>query len=52
LSDDDFDVVNQNRCPNYAMISAHKEWNLNGLIEQMWGAMKLIRVGTKFYDSN
>jgi len=35
------------KCPNYAMISAHKEWNLDGLIEQMWGSMRLIRVITK-----
>eukprot|EP00388_Colpodella_angusta_P019910 GDKJ01049737.1.p1 GENE.GDKJ01049737.1~~GDKJ01049737.1.p1 ORF type:complete len:366 (+),score=97.12 GDKJ01049737.1:61-1158(+) len=33
--------------PHYVPISAHHEWNLDGLIEKMWEYMDLIRVYTK-----
>eukprot|EP01068_Selenidium_serpulae_P008329 Selendium_serpulae@DN4958_c0_g1_i1.p1 len=35
------------KCPHYVPISAHHEWNLEGLIEKMWEYMSLIRIYTK-----
>eukprot|EP00918_Siedleckia_nematoides_P087070 GHVU01191512.1.p1 GENE.GHVU01191512.1~~GHVU01191512.1.p1 ORF type:complete len:330 (+),score=72.26 GHVU01191512.1:2876-3865(+) len=35
------------KCPHYVPVSAHHEWNLDGLVEKMWDYMGLIRVYTK-----
>ena len=35
------------RIPHYVPVSAHKEWNLDGLVEKMWEYLDLIRVYTK-----
>jgi small GTP-binding protein len=35
------------RIPHYVPCSAHKEWNLDGLVEKMWEYLDLIRVYTK-----
>eukprot|EP01116_Phalansterium_solitarium_P020439 TRINITY_DN6027_c0_g3_i1.p1 TRINITY_DN6027_c0_g3~~TRINITY_DN6027_c0_g3_i1.p1 ORF type:complete len:394 (-),score=88.78 TRINITY_DN6027_c0_g3_i1:220-1332(-) len=35
------------RIPHYVPISAHLEWNLDGLLEKSWEALDLIRLYTK-----
>lgn len=35
------------KVPHYVPISAHHEWNLDGLIEKIWEYLSLIRVYTK-----
>eukprot|EP00164_Ancoracysta_twista_P014659 GFYU01023975.1.p1 GENE.GFYU01023975.1~~GFYU01023975.1.p1 ORF type:complete len:367 (-),score=125.47 GFYU01023975.1:484-1584(-) len=35
------------RVPHYVPISAHLEWNLDGLLEKVWEYLNLIRVYTK-----
>ncbi len=33
--------------PHYVPISAHKEWNLDELLERMWEYLAMIRIYTK-----
>jgi len=35
------------KCPHYVPISAHHEWNLDGLIEKIWQYLDLVRIYTK-----
>lgn len=35
------------KCPHYIPVSAHHEWNLDGLIEKMWEYLSLVRIYTK-----
>jgi len=35
------------KCPHYVPVSAHHEWNLDGLIEKIWEYMDLVRIYTK-----
>jgi len=35
------------KCPHYCPISAHLEWNLDGLVEKMWEYLDLVRIYTK-----
>lgn len=35
------------KVPHYVPISAHHEWNLDGLIEKIWAYLNLVRVYTK-----
>lgn len=35
------------RIPNYVPISAHLEWNFDGLLSKMWDSLDLIRIYTK-----
>lgn len=42
---EELDIIS--KVPHYVPISAHHEWNLDGLIEKMWEYMDLIRVYTK-----
>lgn len=34
-------------CPHYVPVSAHHEWNLDGLVDTMWEYMSLMRIYTK-----
>eukprot|EP00920_Eleutheroschizon_duboscqi_P028900 GHVT01070163.1.p1 GENE.GHVT01070163.1~~GHVT01070163.1.p1 ORF type:complete len:218 (+),score=36.37 GHVT01070163.1:438-1091(+) len=36
-----------NKMPHYSPVSAHHEWNLDGLLEKMWQYMNLVRIYTK-----
>eukprot|EP01069_Polyplicarium_translucidae_P009699 Polyplicarium_translucidae@DN3335_c0_g1_i6.p1 len=42
---EELDVLS--RFPHYVMISAHHEWNLDGLIEKIWEYLALTRIYTK-----
>lgn len=42
---EELDVLSQ--CPHYVPVSAHHEWNLDGLIEKIWQYLDLIRIYTK-----
>uniref|UniRef100_A0A0G4FZP2 Developmentally-regulated GTP-binding protein 1 n=1 Tax=Chromera velia CCMP2878 TaxID=1169474 RepID=A0A0G4FZP2_9ALVE len=42
---EELDIISN--VPHYVPVSAHHEWNLDGLIEKMWEYMDLIRVYTK-----
>eukprot|EP00357_Protocruzia_adherens_P036616 CAMPEP_0115016784 /NCGR_PEP_ID=MMETSP0216-20121206/27681_1 /TAXON_ID=223996 /ORGANISM="Protocruzia adherens, Strain Boccale" /LENGTH=345 /DNA_ID=CAMNT_0002387383 /DNA_START=107 /DNA_END=1144 /DNA_ORIENTATION=+ len=42
---EELDLLNQ--IPNYCMISAFHEWNLEELMEKIWGYLDLIRIYTK-----
>jgi hypothetical protein len=42
---EELDILSQ--CPDYVCVSAHKEWNLEGVVEAMWEKMNFIRVYTK-----
>eukprot|EP00898_Chlorokybus_atmophyticus_P004798 jgi/Chlat1/5319/Chrsp35S05261 len=35
------------RMPHYCPVSAHKEWNLDGLLEKIWEYLDLVRLYTK-----
>lgn len=35
------------KCPHYVPISAHLEWNLDGLVEKIWEYLNLVRIYTK-----
>eukprot|EP01056_Protomagalhaensia_sp_Gyna25_P001098 Protomagalhaensia_sp_Gyna_25__1097@NODE_1536_length_1757_cov_579_362049_g1247_i0_p1_GENE_NODE_1536_length_1757_cov_579_362049_g1247_i0NODE_1536_length_1757_cov_579_362049_g1247_i0_p1_ORF_typecomplete_len382_score76_03MMR_HSR1_Xtn/PF16897_5/3_6e44MMR_HSR1/PF01926_23/3_8e25TGS/PF02824_21/7_6e23FeoB_N/PF02421_18/5_2e15FeoB_N/PF02421_18/29GTP_EFTU/PF00009_27/0_053GTP_EFTU/PF00009_27/5MnmE_helical/PF12631_7/4e05Dynamin_N/PF00350_23/4_8Dynamin_N/PF00350_23/0_022AIG1/PF04548_16/2_3e03AIG1/PF04548_16/0_ len=35
------------KCPHYVPISAHLEWNLDGLVEKIWAYLDLVRIYTK-----
>lgn len=40
------------KLPHYCPISAHREWNLDGLLEMVWEYLSLIRVYTKPRGAN
>jgi len=42
---EELDIID--RIPHYVPVSAHKEWNLDGLVEKIWEYLDLIRVYTK-----
>ena len=42
---EELDIID--RIPHYCPVSAHKEWNLDGLVEKVWEYLDLIRVYTK-----
>lgn len=42
---EELDILSE--CPHYVPISAHLQWNLDGLIETMWDYMSLLRIYTK-----
>lgn len=35
------------KCPHYVPVSAHLEWNLDGLVEKIWSYLDLVRIYTK-----
>ncbi|KAH0471934.1 MAG: uncharacterized protein KVP18_002841 [Porospora cf. gigantea A] len=45
ISIEELDIISQ--IPHYVPISAHHEWNLDGLIERIWEYLNLIRIYTK-----
>lgn len=42
---EELDIISQ--CPNSVCVSAHLEWNLDGLVDKMWEMMDFVRVYTK-----
>ncbi len=42
---EELDLLDQ--IPNYVLISAHKKWNMDELLERIWEKLDLIRVYTK-----
>lgn len=44
----ELDLLDQ--IPNYVLISAHKQWNLNELFERIWNKLDLLRIYTKQKD--
>eukprot|EP00919_Chromeraceae_sp_WS-2016_P023167 GHVR01055110.1.p1 GENE.GHVR01055110.1~~GHVR01055110.1.p1 ORF type:complete len:199 (+),score=31.19 GHVR01055110.1:331-927(+) len=42
---EELDIIND--VPHYVPVSAHHEWNLDGLIEAIWTYLGLVRVYTK-----
>ncbi|GHP12341.1 developmentally-regulated G-protein 3 [Pycnococcus provasolii] len=42
---EELDVLD--KLPNYCPISAHLEWNLDGLLDQAWEKLALVRIYTK-----
>lgn len=42
---EELDLLDQ--IPNYVMVSAHKNWNLDELLDKIWEKLDLIRVYTK-----
>lgn len=42
---EELDILDQ--IPHYVPVSAHLEWNLDGVIDKMWEYLDLIRIYTK-----
>merc|ERR1711959_550443 len=42
---EELDIISE--CPHNVPVSAHLEWNLDGLIETAWKSMNLLRIYTK-----
>ena len=42
---EELDILDQ--IPHYVPVSAHLEWNLDGLLEKIWDYLDLIKVYTK-----
>merc|ERR1711879_760576 len=42
---EELDIISE--VPNHCPVCAHHEWNLDGLVEQMWSYMALLRIYTK-----
>lgn len=42
---EELDLLDQ--IPNYVLISAHQEWNLDELLERIWEKLDLIKIYTK-----
>jgi len=45
ISMEELDIID--RIPHYVPCSAHKEWNLDGMLEKMWEYLDLIKIYTK-----
>jgi small GTP-binding protein len=45
ISVEELDIID--RIPHYVPISAHLEWNLDGLLDRIWEYLDLIRIYTK-----
>lgn len=45
ISIEELDIID--KCPHYVPISAKDDWNLDGLMEQVWEYLDLIRIYTK-----
>ena len=42
---EELDLLDQ--IPNYVLVSAHKQWNLDELLERIWDKLDLLRIYTK-----
>lgn len=45
---EELDVID--KIPHYVPISAHLEWNLDGLLEKMWEYLDLTRMYTSLFS--